>query len=233
MPQSSRRLLRIPTERSDARSVRAAPTTSPPELVRAVDDRPPCGLAVGQPLRTRPQVAQQQLDALGRLDARPGAGLRGVRHARPHAVGLLAAPRRAREVEVTDGAPYEVLAVLDAHTEHRDAVNVVRGHGPRDGRERRVGRARDDADVHRVGDGGVLEGGSPVAALGGGDGVGVRPASSSVAPAGRPRIRPTPQVVSVLLRSSRATNRPRSARARSSGRAGAGARRPAPGAAEA
>jgi hypothetical protein len=53
--------------------------------------------------------------------------------------------------------------VRDSHD--RDAVDVVHRHQPRDVGERRVGLAGEDAGVHRVGHGRVLESGHQIAAV--------------------------------------------------------------------
>ena len=64
---------------------RPAPPATAPELVGPVDDQPSFRLTVREPARIRAQVAQQQLDALGRLESQPRAGLHQVGHVRRHA----------------------------------------------------------------------------------------------------------------------------------------------------
>src|SRR5581483_7615906 len=68
-------------------------------------------------------------------------------------------PSRGDEVEVGDDAPQLcVLVVLVTMFEDEDGMDVERRHHARDDAERRLGRAADDAQAHRVLHGCRLEG---------------------------------------------------------------------------
>ena len=70
---------------------------------------------------------------------------------------VVVADARAHEVEVRDHAPHAALRRLVRDTDHRNAVNMVRGHDLRNLGQARVGLASEDAGMHGVGHSRVVE----------------------------------------------------------------------------